>query len=317
MRPPCELVTRNFLPTVRARTAIALRNKGLSQSEIARKMDITQAAVSKYLNQPTSATREDDTTSALAQKLADMMASESCDIDETTKAVCSACMHLRLGSTICQSHRKAVPRLKQADCQICSELLGGREPTLSGHAQVLADMDVALREIEASDHFALLMPQVRANLVACDANATSDADVAGVPGRITLVDGRAVAHEGPQFGASRHTAQLLLWAKDQWPRTRACLCVSGRDDIVRAAEIQGFFVYRTSNPATEAQAITESASEVVREYTGMKSLLPAVHVPGGIGVEPILYLFGPSATELSKDCVRISEEAHRTSAPLA
>ena len=313
MRPPCELVTRDFLPSVRARTAIALRNKGLSQSEIARKMDITQAAVSKYLSQPTSATREDDATSALAQKLADMMASESCEIDETTKAVCSACMYLRLGSTICQSHRKAVPRLKQADCQICSELLGGREPTLSGHAQVLADMEVALREIEASDHFALVMPQVRANLVACDANASSDADVAGVPGRITLVNGRAVAHEGPQFGASRHTAQLLLWAKNQWPRIRACLCISGRDNVVQAAETQGFFVYKITNPATDAHAITESANEAVRKQAVMKSLLPAIHVPGGIGVEPILYLFGPSATELGKDCIKISEEAHRTS----
>lgn len=313
MRPPCELVVRDFLPTVRASAAKALKERGLSQSEIANGLDITQAAVSKYLSQSSSTAEEHRAVRDLVERLTDMIASGPVDSDRTTKAVCSTCMYLRLGSDICRSHKDAVPKLKQADCQICSELLGGREPALSGRAKVLADLEVALKEIEACDYFALVMPQVRANLVACDSDAASDSDVAGVPGRITLVNGRAVAHEGPQFGASRHTAELLLWARSQWPQTKACMCISGRDDVVHAAEANGFALYKTSKPTSDAHEIAESASQIIKSRVSKKPSLTAVHVPGGVGVEPILYLFGPTAVELGQGCIRICEEVHSIS----
>ncbi|RDE15965.1 MAG: hypothetical protein C4K47_02150 [Candidatus Thorarchaeota archaeon] len=314
MRPPCELVIRDFLPAVRASTAKALKDRGLSQSEIAHGLDITQAAVSKYLTQPSSTVEENKAVAVLVKKLTDMIASGSDDSDKTTKALCSTCMYLRLGSTICRNHKESVPRLKLADCRICSELLAGREASLSGRAKVLAGLEVALEEIEACEHFFVVMPQVRANLVACDPDATSDSDVAGVPGRITLVNGRAVAHEGPQFGASRHTAALLLWAKGRWPQTRACLCISGRDDIVQSAKAQGFTLYNTTKPTTDALEIAESAGMVIKRTTKQPSLI-AVHVPGGIGVEPILYLFGRSAEELARGCISICEDLYHASSP--
>jgi hypothetical protein len=313
MRPPCELVIRDFLPAVRAGTAKALRERGLSQSEIANGLDITQAAVSKYLSQPSPTGQEHKAVASLIGTLTDLIASGSSRSDKTTKAVCSTCMYLRLGSSICRSHKDAVPKLKLAECQICSELLAGREASLSGRAKVLTDLEVAVKDIEACDYFSLVMPQVRANLVACDTEATSDSDVAGVPGRITLVNGRAVAHEGPQFGASRHTAALLLWAKDEWPRIKSCLCISGRDEIVQAAANQGFTVFKVDKPANDANEIAESANQVMSSGSRRTSLLPAIHVPGGVGVEPILYLFGPSAAELSRACIKICEKIHRAS----
>lgn len=316
MRPPCELVIRDFLPAVRAGTAKALRERGLSQSEIANGLDITQAAVSKYLSQPSPTGQEHKSVATLVKTLTDLIISGSGGSDKTTKAVCSSCMYLRLGSSICKSHRDAVPRLKLADCQICSELLSGHEASLSGRAKILRDLELALKDIEACDNFSLVMPQVRANLVACDSDGTSDADVAGVPGRITLVNGRAVAHEGPQFGASRHTAALLLWAKNEWPETKACLCISGRDEIVQAAANQGFVVYKMNKPTSDANEIAESASQVVDRVKRKRPSLTAIHVPGGVGVEPILYLFGPSAVDLSRGCIKICEEIYRTSRPI-
>ena len=57
MRPPCEIVQRDFLKAVRTFVARSLRDEGFSQTEIASKMDLTQAAVSKYLNQPITKTK--------------------------------------------------------------------------------------------------------------------------------------------------------------------------------------------------------------------------------------------------------------------
>jgi len=313
MRPPCELVLREFLPAVRARTAVALRQRGLSQSEIAERLDITQAAVSKYLSQPVAAKETHRGEKALGEKLADIILSDSSSSDQAVKAVCSACMYLRLGSTICARHKQTVPRLKDTDCHVCSELLGGREQNLSSRAQVLTDMEAALTVIQQTDGFGLVMPQVRANLVACDTGATSEADIAGVPGRITLVDGHAAAYGGPQFGASRHTARILLWAKGLWPETRSCLCISGREEIVNAAEDQGFTVHKMKEPASNAETIAESATQIVKSLK-KKVALPALHVPGGIGVEPILYLFDKSALTLAARCSRICEAVRGSSA---
>ncbi|MEM5855708.1 MAG: helix-turn-helix domain-containing protein, partial [Candidatus Aenigmatarchaeota archaeon] len=46
----CEMVVKQIIPAVRVRTAKLLYAKGLKQEEIASKLDLTQAAVSKYLS---------------------------------------------------------------------------------------------------------------------------------------------------------------------------------------------------------------------------------------------------------------------------
>jgi len=57
MKTPCELVVGKILPSLRASVVKELSKKhGMRQSEIARKLEITQASVSQYL----SATRAGD-----------------------------------------------------------------------------------------------------------------------------------------------------------------------------------------------------------------------------------------------------------------
>ena len=302
MRPPCELVQREFLPSVRTQLARELSQRGLSQSEIARRMSITQAAVSKYLSQPEIRSKPIDEVASLASELAKMVLSSESSAADMIKVICSTCMLLRIGSHICESHKERFNELQETDCQICAELLGGTEPRFSGRARVIGDMAAAVRVIEKVSGFDLLMPQVRANIVACDETAKSIDDVAGVPGRITTVGGRARVLSGPQFGTSAHTAELLLWAKRCWPRVRACLCVSGNEAVVRAAESNGFKVVKLKNPAVNPKRISSAATRLVKAQKRVPRL-PALHVPGGIGVEPILYLFERDAISLANHCV--------------
>ncbi len=306
MRPPCELVQREFLPSVRAQLARELSQRGLSQSEIARGMSITQAAVSKYLSQPEKRSTPIDEVSSLVRELAEMVLSSESSAADMIKAICSTCMLLRIGSHICESHKERFNELKETDCQICAELLGGTEPRFSGRARVIGEMAAAVRVIEQASGFDRIMPQVRANIVACDGTAKSIDDVAGVPGRITMVEGRARVLSGPRFGTSAHTAKLLLWAKRSWPRVRACLCVSGNENVVQAAESNGFKVLRLKSPAVDSKRISSAATRLVKAQKRVPRL-PALHVPGGVGVEPILYLFGKDAISLANHCVDLIE----------
>lgn len=305
MRPPCETVQREFLPSLRARIAHELKQAGLPQSEIATRMDLTQAAVSKYLAQPNDKLILSNEAKQAIPNLIQLLTSPILVHDKIVMEICSACMKSRLGSSVCKLHKQRVPSLKEVDCQICGQLLGGQNKDLTHRSQVITDMQEAIHQLESCSTFKYVMPQVRANLVSAESSAKSLDEVVGIPGRITLVDGKARALS-PQFGASKHTAQLLLYAKDQWPNVRACLCISGNPEVVKAAITSGFKIAAVEHSTNDANEIINAVKGKNKQGTRNKS--HAIHVPGGIGVEPILYLFGNSATELSNACIRLSEK---------
>ncbi|MHA1928230.1 MAG: thiamine-phosphate synthase family protein [Candidatus Thorarchaeota archaeon] len=305
MRPPCELVQKDFLPLVRAELARYLKTQGLSQSIIAENLGLTQAAVSKYLNQSTVDSRLKNLIGDLTIRLADLILSGSNRSNLLVREVCSVCMRLRIGSEICRLHKKQAPALNELDCSICSELLGGTEPVFSHHVDVLNDMHEALEIIENSETFKHIIPQVRANLVACDKSTTTIYDVVGVPGRITLVGGKAKATENPRFDASRHTAKLLLLIKGIVPSVRACLCISGLDEVVNASKSARLKVTPLPTSTSDVTSIADSFQSY--GIKTRKGKLFGIHVPGGIGVEPILYLFGINAKELAKLSITISD----------
>ncbi|TFH11246.1 MAG: hypothetical protein E4H14_01110 [Candidatus Thorarchaeota archaeon] len=306
MRPPCEIVQREFLRVVRISVARSLSQEGYSQTEIASHMDLTQAAVSKYLSEPAIKTGLGTEVDILSTKLTEMIKSGDVDAENMVREVCVTCMRSRLGSTLCEIHQRKVPSLKASNCQICSQILGGNDNELSKRAVVISDMLDALRIIEASESFVGIVPQIRANIVACDDSAKSTKDVAGVPGRITVIDGHARALVSPQFGASSHTSEILLGALEKWPEIRSCLYVSGRDPVIKTAKKVGFRVVTLDESASSPKKII-SALKFMQEIPGPRTAYPAIHSPGDYGVEPILYLFGPNARQLSEKCVKLSE----------
>lgn len=295
MRPPCELVQREYLPEVRAELSRVLNERGLSQIEIAEKIGTTQAAVSKYLRHRTRPSPLLPFIQPLVKRLADSVLDGSSTSSALVKQVCSVCMSLRIGSEICNRHRENVSSLGEENCIICTELLGGMDHSLSAKSKVLLDIQAAMTIIQSSADFASLVPQVRANLVAAPRGATTVSEVAGIPGRITLVEGVARAVVGPRFGASTHTAELLLDIQAKWPQYRSCLCLSGRDEVVKVARQQGVRIARLTSSESDPNEIARSAIE---EQPKRVSGILGIHVPGGVGVEPILYVFGKSAQEL-------------------
>jgi len=301
------MVQREFLPYVRASLASRLREAGMSQNAIARELNVTQAAVSKYLGQETTEGQLADHISALSEKLSGMIIDGSASVDLMVREICATCMYLRIGSTICMMHREWVPSLGELSCQICTGLLAGTETTFIGRAEILGGMQEALAMLEEAPGIRRLMPQVRLNLVACDETANTTADVAAVPGRITLVENRVKALTAPQFGASRHTATLVLWAKSIWPKVRSCIGISGRSEIIQAAERMGIAIIRLKEPTSNPDEISEGADRAAKRIGSDVSTV-AVHVQGGVGIEPILYLFGQSAPSLASTCISLSGE---------
>ncbi len=307
MRPPCELIQRDFLPKVRSQLAHSLNEEGLSQSEIAEHLEVTQAAIHKYLQNRPDVTPD---IKELSDSISEMIVEGKYRRDVLVKMLCTVCMTSRIGGKICALHRRQIDSLGAVSCSICSELLGDATH-LRVRSDVLQEIQMALEVVESSSDFSRIVPQVRANLVVCGEDASSPEDVAGVPGRITVISGRARALMPPGFGTSQHTASLLLWAKSMAAEVRACFCISGEDCVLRAAKVLGLLVIELDESTLDVDTIASAVEDKLSSNFDIAERW-AIHVPGGMGIEPILYLFGDSAVSLAETCVAISKEtAHQ------
>jgi predicted transcriptional regulator len=120
MKTPCELVVGKILPTLRASVVKELSGKyAMKQSEIAKRLGITQASVSQYL----SATRAGNTKliesfpqiNTYAQEIAKrIMAGET--KYEWYGVLCKACRDIRDNEEFCKLHRVSA---NLGGCDIC------------------------------------------------------------------------------------------------------------------------------------------------------------------------------------------------------
>ncbi|MFH1786972.1 MAG: helix-turn-helix domain-containing protein [archaeon] len=123
MRTPCELIVKFYLPAVRSQVAKELDKKGLTQSEIAKVLGVTQAAVSKYLSG-----KLDPTSSAIsrlpeikstAKEIADGIYSKKLNTHTALAKLCRTCRKLKGAHHFCPFHSDLQPGFDQ-DCAICS-----------------------------------------------------------------------------------------------------------------------------------------------------------------------------------------------------
>jgi predicted transcriptional regulator len=122
MKTPCELVVGKILPTLRASVVRDLSNKyRMKQSEIAKKLGITQASVSQYLS----------STRGGSMKILEDFPQISKYADEISKRIvageskyqwygvlCKACREIREDERFCRLHRVSA---KLSGCDICKK----------------------------------------------------------------------------------------------------------------------------------------------------------------------------------------------------
>ena len=318
MRPPCEIVVKRLLPLLRALVAQELMTVyGWTQSQTARKLGVTQPAVSSYL----SLLEKDDVDPSymedlktLAQRIGEGLATGELGLSDTVMEVCSLCIKLKSGGFVCSLHRQRVPDLRRESCEVCLRLFGTGTKEVEERYKVLSDIRKAVEMVEACEDFTSVMPEVRVNIVMATSDANSVSEVAGIPGRIVEVRGRARAFMDPEFGSSRHLAEVLLTAMGIDSSVRAVTNVN-YDELVRKEMEElnlsiGWFdreVLPVDEKGDEA-AVTLGVKLAFERF----GYLPDVIVDkGGYGIEPVSYLFGDSAVEVARKAIQIAEALNR------
>ena len=113
MRAPCEVSLWYVLPLIRRCLARDLmENHGMTQAAIARKLSLTDAAVSQYITGKRGS--EDPDCSSISAKIATAakMAVKAKDDKAIQNEICRLCKHI-------STHKKFVEMMAEKECAKC------------------------------------------------------------------------------------------------------------------------------------------------------------------------------------------------------
>ena len=124
MKPFCEIIVSDVLPAMRAVLANELlKTYGLSQTQISKKMGITQPAISQYRRelrgQRAKVILSNEKIMNLVKKMAHDIALGKTGLDSKAlhRKFCLICKKIREEGLICKLHEEAWPSM--GPCKIC------------------------------------------------------------------------------------------------------------------------------------------------------------------------------------------------------
>ncbi|ALG81475.1 thiamine-phosphate synthase family protein [Halanaeroarchaeum sulfurireducens] len=288
-----EVVVDEFLPTFRSMLAADLRERGLTQHQVAEALGISQSAVSKYAHGDIERREtfvEDERVQETVERLGAGLATESMSTVQALIEVEILIRRLsRPGDHIAALHEELVPALREYDYDFRVE---AHDSDVLTRERVRSSVRRGIRVLEHASGFATMIPDVGSNLVECLPDAESVEDVAGVPGRIFDVKGRTEVPAEPEFGVSEYVATVLLAAREGGSDARAALNVAYDDALIDRLESMG---HDTASFDVEGR----STAVAVERAVASNPDATAVYQTGGFGVEPIVYLLGESASDVA------------------
>jgi predicted fused transcriptional regulator/phosphomethylpyrimidine kinase/predicted transcriptional regulator len=292
-----EVVVDAFLPTYRAMLAERLRERGLTQADVADLLGVSQSAVSKYAHGEVEGhpdVKRDERVRALADRVAEGLADGTLSRVGALVEAEVLIRQLEDGDLLARLHEEAVPELAEADATFA---VHDAESTLRTSEQVLASVRRGLRQLTNASGFADRIPNVGTNLVEALPDPTGIEDVAAVPGRIVDVSGSATVPGDPAFGVSEHVAGVLLAAREAGSDANAAVNVVYDPGVVADFADAG---YRTVQFDTEA---TDAVATAVAEADLAAGEPFVLYQTGAHGVEPITYVLGPDAPTVARAVV--------------
>lgn len=295
-----EIVVEEFLPTFRSMLAEDLRERGLTQSEVATMLGISQSAVSKYAHGEVARNEvilHDERVTNLVSNVGTGLSTG--DMSRVQALIESEVLIRRLessGNPISTLHEEAMPELSEYGGEF---RIHDPDSELRTTERVLASVRRGLRTLENTSGFAGLIPNVGSNLVECTPDAVTVDDVAGVPGRIFDVKGQATIPGEPEFGVSEHVASVLLTAREHGSDVNATLNVRYDPALSALLSEAGYTVVEFGGEGKLDEAIAEAL-----ESNPAATVLAQT---GGFGIEPVIYVLAesaPSAAEAIRPLLR-------------
>jgi len=158
--------------------------------------------------------------------------------------------------------------------------------------------------------FCRLIPEVRTNIAGALNDAKTKEDIAGIDGRITIVNGLPKAAGDIKFGVAEHTARLLLSAKifDNPVNIVINLRYSPEliKDIQKKTNLELEEILREKEPRKTKNKEFSTMQWLIKESINKKGRIPdIIWDKGSIGKEPMIRLFGKDSVDMIKKLKKI------------
>ncbi len=294
MSLPLEFAVSTVLPLIRGLVAHILYEKGYSQSRIGHVFGISQPAVNAYMRTPREHYLRRAQSLGLSSEEVEHVANtfvmlvESLGTSEALKYLDGWLLSLLSSLRLCDAHRAMVKALPH-DCDICLFLASDKS---------LSNLLTSVRLLSYGKAYRLV-PNVRMNIVEARDGAMSINDVAGFPGRITVVGDKLVHYSAPIYGASRFMGRIVLEAYKKCG-FRAAANIAYNDEVERTLSKLGLDFTRVGPSNSEEEtllnilnALKERCWEIVVDS-------------GGTGIEPNTYVFGVDSIDVANKILAIA-----------
>ena len=180
---------------------------------------------------------------------------------------------------------------------------------------ILGNLAHAVNMLQESAEFALLMPEVRVNLVYALPDARTAKDVAAIDGRITVVRGFPYASGLPTWGGSDHMARLIIEARKYDSGINAGINFKYDADVIEV--MKGYcsekglifgWIDRTNEPAEVAEKDRSSMPWKIKQLMASSGGVPKLFYEGdGWGKEPLSVALGDTAVEVASIAIDIAQ----------
>ena len=306
MQPPDELMTDLYLPAMRQLVAQNLRSRGFSQGKISFLLGITQPSVSLYLSAQRSKAYATLSRLNVSREKADSAASDLAGRvvkggSESMSSFMEGWRELLGSGGACQAHREMYPSLK--DCDYCMVEYSTKT---ARDARSIGEMSKAVSRLEESDEFVSVMPEVSVNIAYAPRDVSAPNEVIAIPGRIVKAKGKARAMLPPEAGASLHMSRILLLAKKGDPQKKACLNVAYDQKMKRILKAMGLKTLVVDG-ASRIDSPDPTVSAFQERTASGNLAFDVIVEPGGPGLEPNAYLFGPGPLAVADVALKLAK----------
>ncbi|MEM0014223.1 MAG: thiamine-phosphate synthase family protein [Zestosphaera sp.] len=299
---PHELVSKYLIPELRGLLVHRLNERGLGQLRIAKLLNVSQPMISKYLS--TSPTEYLKRLSRLGLdmnevvRIADLLTENLVNgkHQEYFKLLNTYINSLLREGHLCDYHREVSPSIPK-DCNVCLRMFEEIEDPY------VEEVKAAYEILSLHPRGFEIIPEVGMNIVSAPPNAENYRDVVGFSGRIIRTNGKIAVAGEPARGGSRHTANVLLTVMRRFPKLRSTIVIKYDRRCIEKLHDMGLKVVK-SGPHS-------SVEEFFRTLDGLVGSLDrepdVIADAGGLGIEPVVYVFSGSAINAIKKALACIE----------
>jgi hydroxymethylpyrimidine/phosphomethylpyrimidine kinase len=152
-------------------------------------------------------------------------------------------------------------------------------------------------------NFSELIPEVRLNISCSLPNAKNKQDIAGIEGRITIINGYPKASGEIKFGVSDHTARLILTAKKFDTSINLVMNLKYEAQWIKSIQektnLELYEFIRETQPKSIQEKDHSTMQWLIKESVEKIGKIPdIIWDKGSIGKEPIIRVFGKNSKDM-------------------